>query len=189
VEQPTDRVDLLLLPGETLLWSDRPDPRRWFAPNDAWLIPISLLLGGFAIFLEAGDLAHFARSGFSGVDAFALWGIPFVVVGQYLIWGRFLYKRWDRQRIVYAVTSRRLLTVRGSNFRSLFLDRLPAINQSTRPDGSGTLDFSSTSFSAGMWANTGLDWFNLRAGVPAFYDIDDVRNVYRLIAEARSGLG
>ncbi|MFI5283368.1 MAG: hypothetical protein ACHQ0J_09595 [Candidatus Dormibacterales bacterium] len=188
MEQPTDQVDLLLLPGETLLWSDRPDPRRLFAGNDVWLIPFSLLVGVFAIYWEAGALAHAARSG-SGFDPFALWGLPFVVIGQYLIWGRFLYKRWDRHRIVYAVTSKRLLTVRGTNFRSVFLARLSAINQTTRTDGTGSLDFGSGSVWAAMWANTGLDWFNLRAGVPAFYDIEDVRNVYRLIAEARSGPG
>jgi len=183
VEKATE-VDLLLLPGETLLWSDRPDPHRAFAPNDVWLIPFSLLVGGFAIYWEVGSLAHLQ----SGLDAFALWGIPFVLIGQFLIWGRYLYKRWDRHRIVYAVTSRRLLTVRGTNFRSVFLGGLRAINQSTRSDGSGSLDFGSASFWGGMWANTGLDWFNLRAGVPAFYDIQDVRNVYRLIAEARSTL-
>ena len=189
VEHPMEQVDLLILPGETLLWSDRPDPHRWFGPNDAWLIPFSLMFGLFSIYLEAGAMVQIAQTGLSGFNAFALWGFLFVVVSQYLIWGRFLYKRWDRERIVYAVTSRRLLAVRGSSFRSVFLNQLAAINQSTRSDGSGSLDFGTASFGSGMWANTGLDWFNGRAGVPAFNDIQDVRNVYRLIAEARSAPG
>jgi hypothetical protein len=183
VEHPAEHVDLLLLPGERLLWSDRPDPHRIFAPNDAWLVPFSILVGAFAIYWEIGVLAHI---GSPDSYAFALWGTPFVLLGQYLIWGRFIYKRWDRERTVYAVTSKRVLAVRGSSFRSVFISELPGINQSTRSDGSGTLDFGTASVGAGLWANTGMDLLN-RAGVPAFYDIQDVRNVYRLIAEARSG--
>ena len=33
-----------------------------------------------------------------------LWGIPFVVAGQYLIWGRFFYDAWLKRRTYYALT-------------------------------------------------------------------------------------
>jgi len=145
-----------------------------------WLIPLSLLWGGIALYWEAGALGFIVKSGFAGFDLFALWGIPFAVAGQYFIWGRFVFKRWDRLRTIYAVTNQRLLTTKGGNLQSVFLSQLPAINQSTRADGSGTLDFGAAQNGPGFW-------FSRRHGVTTFDDIQDVRNVYRLIAEARSG--
>src|SRR3989442_217675 len=91
-----------LVPGEQVLWSGRPDPRRLLDATDVYVIPFSLLWGGFAIFweilaIQAGDLVG------------ELWGIPFVLVALYLIAGRFLFMGWKRRRTTYAVTSRRAI--------------------------------------------------------------------------------
>ena len=37
----------------------------------------------------------------------ALWGIPFLVAGNYMVWGRFLVDGWLKRRTYYAITSRR----------------------------------------------------------------------------------
>jgi len=153
---------------------------------DAFLIPFSLLWGGFALFWEGGVLGLFGKAPI-GIDAlFVLWGVPFVLVGQYFIWGRFLYKRWDRRRTIYAVTSQRVLVLRGRGVQSTFLEQLPTLNQHSRADGSGSIEFSTVSFGYGYWANTGMDFFG-RRGTLAFYDIPEVAAVYRLIADARRG--
>jgi hypothetical protein len=70
----------------------------------------------------------------------------------------------------------------------VFLNQLPNINQSSRADGSGSLEFgaSASPFGSGAWADTGMDFFNLGRGAPAFHDIPDVTQVYRLISEARN---
>ena len=186
--QPDEQVALQpqLLAGERILWTGHPDPRRLLAPADAFLIPFSLLWGGFALFWEAGVLGLFGKAPI-GVDVlFVLWGVPFVLVGQYFIWGRFLYKRRDRRRTIYAVTSQRVLVLRGRGVQSMFLEQLPTLNQHSRADGSGSIDFNSAPFGYGYWANTGMDFFGWR-GTLAFYDIPQVANVYRLVAEARRG--
>jgi hypothetical protein len=172
-----------LQPGEKILWTGRPDPSRLVSRTDAFLIPFSFMWGGFAIVWEGGVLLTGAPT------FFWLWGIPFVVVGQYLIWGRFLYKRWDRRRTVYALTNQRALILRGGSIQSVFLNHLPNINQSVRADGSGSLEFGSSAGwnGRGYWANTGMDFFSPVNGVPAFYDIPEVAKVYRLVNEQRSG--
>jgi hypothetical protein len=167
--------------GEKILWSGQPDPSRLLARSDAFLIPFSLMWGGFAIVWEAGVL------GYGAPIFFGLWGIPFVVVGQYIIWGRFVYKRWDRRRTAYALTSQRVLILRGRSLQSVFLTQLPAITQSMRADGSGSLEFGVSSSPYGHWGNSGMEFFTRGHSVPAFYDIPDVAKVYGLIDKGRSG--
>src|SRR6478735_6022360 len=123
------RLQSYLQPGEKVLWTGRPDPGRLLSSKDAYLIPFSLMWGGFAIVWEGGVLLTMA--GANGAPIFvALWGIPFVVAGQYLIWGRFLVKRWDRRRTVYAVTDQRVLVLRGASLQSMFVSSLPGVTQS-----------------------------------------------------------
>jgi len=169
------------------LWTGRPDSKRLFALADVFLVPFTLMWGGFAIFWEAAVIGIGARSGRAAPSFFVLWGIPFVLIGQYLVWGRFIYKRWDRQRTVYAVTNQRVLTLRGHTLQSMFLNQLPTINQTARRDGSGTLDFGNLPFGYTFWANTGMDWLSRRSGLLVFYDVQNVANVYRLIADQRPG--
>jgi hypothetical protein len=172
-----------LQPDEKILWTGRPDPSRLIGRTDGFLIPFSLMWGGFAIVWEGGVVL-------TGAPLFFwLWGIPFVVVGQYFIWGRFVYKRWDRRRTVYALTNQRALILRGGSLASVFLNQLPAIHQSVRADGSGSLEFGGSPgwYGRGSWANTGMDLFAPGTGVPAFYDIPDVAKVDRLVNQARSG--
>lgn len=190
VDQPPPEADPLrrhLLSGERILWTGRPDPNRLLTLGDVLLIPFSLMWGGFAIFWELGVLGVWSKSGRGAPGLFVLWGIPFVIVGQYFIWGRFVYKRWDRRRTVYAVTNQRVLVLRGGMLQSMFVNQLPEMNETTRSDGTGTLDFGRLPFGYGFWANTGMDWFSRRGGALAFYDINNVTNVHRLIADVRSG--
>jgi hypothetical protein len=171
--------------GEQVLWTGKPDPSRLIGRGDAFLIPFSLMWGGFAIVWEAGVL------GFGAPFLFKLWGIPFVVVGQYFIWGRFVYKRWDRRRTVYGLTSQRVLILRGRSLQSVFLKQMPAINQTARIDGSGSLEFGDSpgGYGYSRWANNGMDVLLTGRAGPAFYDIPDVARVYGLIHEAQSSSG
>jgi hypothetical protein len=181
---PYSRIQSYLQPNERLLWTGQPDPSRLFGRGDAFLIPISVMWGGFAIVWEGSVIA------FGAPWFFMLWGVPFVLVGQYLIWGRFLYKRWDKRRTVYAVTDQRALILRGGSLQSVFLNQLPVVNQSARIDGSGSLEFGNPPpFAYGSWGNTGMDFFTRGRAVPAFYDIPDVAKVFALITEARRGTG
>ncbi len=170
-----------LRPGERLLWQGRPIPRRFIlTPADVFLVPFSLLWGGFAIFWEAGVIL-------SGAPFFFLiWGIPFVLFGLYFIFGRFLVAYRQALSTWYAVTDRRILIVSGLFRRGvteLDLRSIPAIDVRSGGDGVGTINFAPMPLGWMMQASW-APWLGASA-VPAFRAIPDASRVHGIIQDAR----
>ncbi|MFK5073636.1 hypothetical protein ACI4BE_29325, partial [Klebsiella pneumoniae] len=69
---------------------------------------------------------------------FKLWGLPFLIVGLYMIIGRYFHDAHIRKTVFYAVTDQRILVLRGSKITSLDIDRLPRLELSEFRDGTGT---------------------------------------------------
>ncbi len=195
---PELRLQSELLAGERLLWTGQPDPRVIFERVDIFLVPFSLLWGGFALVWEAGvlGLGVFGEGHGSAVPwFFVLWGIPFVLVGLYFIAGRFFYKAWRKRRTYYALTNERALVLvegRGRTLRACFLSAVPTINKSVRSSEVGTITFGNTSW-ASMYDNTGMDFFGAMGALGAdstvrFNDVRDADRVYGLAMAARKEL-
>jgi len=153
---------------ETVYWVGQPSSKWLFNRTDILLIPYSLMWGGFALFWEASVLT-------SGAPFFfILWGIPFVIVGQYMIWGRFIHRYIQRGQTWYAITQKRILIKRGAKLESYFLDNLPMI----RIDGR-TILFGEEQK---LWSRT-----NRKSAIPpvdpssALVSIDNAPEVYQLI--------
>jgi hypothetical protein len=98
--------------SERLLWTGAPRQGVRLRPSDAFMIPFSLLWGGFAIFWEYTAIRQSMVHGGGTPSIFmALWGIPFVLMGLYLIVGRFFADAFQRARTGYAVTDQRILVL------------------------------------------------------------------------------
>ncbi len=130
--------------GERLLWAGQPRGGIRLRGQDAFLIPFSLLWGGFAIFWEIMALTMTAKApGPIGV-IFPLFGLPFVLVGLYLIFGRFIIDAKTRERTYYGLTNERIIIVSGlfsRQTKSLQLRTLTDVSLTERVDGSGTITF------------------------------------------------
>ena len=182
-----------LLSGETLLWSGQPLRKVIFHQRDLFAIPFSLMWGGFAIFWEWGATGHFGNSAnsHSSLTFFALWGIPFIVMGQYLIWGRFFYTAWKKGRTFYAVTNKRVIVVSIGFSRKLidgYLRNLDSASLSLRSDGIGTIEFPSVPLALSNWTfgrNNRGNQMDIDLSSLAFFDIPDARTVYQLIQSQR----
>jgi hypothetical protein len=157
---------------ETLLWSGMPGQGLMLVPNDLFMIPFSLMWGGFAIFWEASVFRSRAPV------FFRLWGVPFVVIGLYMIVGRFFFDAWNRGRTRYGVTNTRVIIVSDLFTKSVVsLDRrnLGETSLHERSDGSGTIVFGPTD---------GFGGAGRRTQPPSFVGIADAKRVYGLIRAA-----
>ena len=122
--------------GERLVWTGRPKQGLLLTGMDAYLIPFSLLWGGFALFWEASVI----RQGAGGF--FILWGIPFVLAGLFLIFGRFAADAWVRSGTIYGLTPDRALVLRRAFGEQLLSQRFDGgVRVTGRKAERGTLEF------------------------------------------------
>jgi len=182
-----------LAPGEAVLWTGQPNRGVIFHSQDRYLIPFSFMWGGFAIFWELSVLGYWDvphRAGANPINWFMiLWGIPFVLLGQHFIWGRFVLDLWRKKKTFYAVTDKRLLILEEFRSRKLTAVRLTEnaiLDKSTRQDGIGTLRFGMPQATSSRYNWQGFDFDSDRR--PSFRDIEDVERVYSLISNAQAHL-
>ena len=153
-------LDSCLDPGEQLVWSGQPKQGVRLQAGDVFLIPFSLLWGGFAFFWEASVLGfnpllpfHSRTSVHSGPPLFmALFGIPFCLMGLYIIFGRFFFDAYARGKTWYGITDRRVIVLKSgfnTNITSVDYINLTNLNLVERKDNSGDILFGLP----GPWGN------------------------------------
>ena len=180
---PSQSSNEIILPllgrEERLLWSAQPRQGLILRSNDAFLIPFSVFWGGFAIFWEY-NVAHS-----NAPLVFRLWGVPFVLIGLYLIVGRFLADARLRSKTYYGLTSERIVIVSGlfsRSTKSLQLRTLSDVSLAETGGGLGTITFGPM---APWWANGG-GWPGAQRQLsPAFDSIPAAREVYEKIRLAQ----
>jgi hypothetical protein len=185
MNDPRSRILPLLRQGERLLWVGQPDPRVRFTGADAFLVPFSVLWGGFAVFWEFMAVTTVKQ------PFFVLWGIPFVLVGLYFIFGRFIFKKRRKLATVYGLTDRRAIVCTGDRSVS----EAPVNGVPTKVDRSKDGRHVSVTFGyqglgglMGMYQNTGMDFFSLGLGQSvAFYDVADTEGLLSGLDQARVG--
>lgn len=185
---PTALAQQELQPGENLRWSGQGDPAVLFAGFDAWLIPFSLLWGGFAIFWETSVIASGAG------PLFFVFGGVFTAIGLYFIFGRFLVKAHRKRTTAYAVTDRRIFVTNGRTTRER---RLPASDKTvtwSRNRRHVTVEWGgdggtrSTLFGnnrRGMPGNSGMEGFGYPQPM-GFYDVADGQSLLTALEAAGS---
>lgn len=135
---PASEIERELNADERIVWNGQLRRGIRLRSSDAFVIPFSLLWCGFAIFWEVSVVTKGAPF------FFMLWGIPFILVGLYIVFGRFVVDARLRDRTFYGVTSERVIIVSGlfsRQTKSLQLRTLSDISLTERADGSGTITF------------------------------------------------
>ena len=182
-----------LMSGESIYWAGMPNPKVIFHSDDWAAIPFSLVWTGFFVFWEAQALGFWGKTSQPvGNDIFMeLWGIPFLLIGNYMVWGRFLVDAWAKRRTYYAVTNRRVLVLQEGWRRktsTTFLEAIPQIER--EGTATGTLWFGTKYPILAAKGRKTRDMSRFSIGdVPVFADIGDVDSVHRLIMDLRARIG
>jgi hypothetical protein len=170
--------------GERLIWTGAPKQGLVLRSSDTLMIPFSLLWGGFAMVWEFGALR-------SGGLLFGLWGIPFVLIGLYMIVGRFFADARIRANTAYGLTDRRVIIISGlfsPTSQSLPLRTLAEVSLRQTGDRSGTILLGRTS-PFGFWP-VGMAWPGAsQYRPPTFEMIRDPKRVHDQILAAQRALG
>jgi hypothetical protein len=177
----SDSIQRQLDPGERVLWTAQPKQGVLLRSSDAFMIPFSLLWGGFAFFWE-WSVIH------SGAPLlFVLWGIPFVFMGIYIVVGRFFVESLQRSKTHYAVTNERVLIVDGlrkKTVRNVPLSGLTDISLSEHANGTGTITFGPNPLPV-MFRSLSA-WPGMRERLGLHFDVvPDAKAVFDLIRNSQ----
>jgi hypothetical protein len=164
--------------SEKLLWSGRPRQGVFLTSRDASMIPFSLMWGGFSFFWEYKAVSS------GGPLFFDLWGVPFVLIGLYMIVGRFFYEAMLRSRTYYGLTNERVIIISGvfsPTVKSLQVQTLTGVSLSEEASGTGTVTFGPNMSHSGRGSGAGSN------PPPSFGSIADAREVFERICSAQKG--
>ena len=170
-----------LAAGERLLWSGQPKQGVIFRTSEVFMTPFALLWAGFAIFWEWSVIQSNAPA------FFMLWGVPFVLIGLYLVFGRFIVEAQQRARTLYGVTNERVLIVSGlftRKIKSLALRTLSDLSLSESSNGEGSITFGSSAPLAAWFGGSAWPGTDAYLG-PRFEAIPNARTIYNIIRDAQ----
>ncbi len=164
---------------ESLLWTGKPKAGIVFRSEDIFLIPFSIVWCGFAIswLVIAAQADVF----------FALFGVPFVIVGLIFACGRFIIDPKHRENTTYGITENRILIKSGVfsiNIKSLNIRTLSDIELSEKPNGTGTISIGPKN--PFMFWGSGISWWPGMKMNPQLQLIPNARKVYNKIIEIQN---
>lgn len=163
-----------LKPGESLVWTGQPNPRRYMRSAFAiWLFFVPWT--AFSLFWIA-SASGFEWPRFSdGWSFFPLFGVPFLLIGLAGLSSPFYLRRKARW-MIYGITTRRALAIEGIKsikVKSYQASCIVNVERTEHPDGSGDLVLRKESYQDGDGDRQTRD--------QGFFAIDEVRRVELLI--------
>ena len=169
-----------LHPDENLLWTGQPYTSRKFRPNPLVVI-FMVFWFGFAVFWT---VTAASAGGF-----FGLFGIPFMLIGGFMLYHILFGQKKQLAATVYAVTDRRAIILsvdrRGTGCTEFLFSRLSNVTMDEVTGTTGTIRFLPdqpyyTGYESPRYRRGRSPDYDLRT---AFLCIDRVQEVYRLISE------
>ncbi len=172
-----------LYSDETVLWTGMPG--KIPASQTPPFLPIfAIFWMSFAVFWTISATAI--------GGPFGLFGVFFIFMGGMLFYNAFFGKRSLLKNAVYAVTDRRAIIIthdrNGTNCTEYSFSNLSSVNLESVNGNTGTIRFAEER----MYVEYNNGWNRRRtintdtvkrSAVTAFFMIDDVHEVYRLISE------
>ena len=167
--------------NEKVLWQGNPKNIPIFNKSDIWLIPFTVIFGGFLI-LYALISAIMMFTGQSIL--FSLVGITFLIMGAYILFLRLWYRKKRISRELYFVTEKRIFAF--DTLRNDVIFDIP-LEETEIYLGDKSLILSDLNPIGDFIYNLGLDIFfrKFSKETPCFKYIDDISGVCKIIVTAK----
>lgn len=162
-------INSYLTPDEYVLWNGRPGKGNLLTKQDVFMVPFSIMWCGFAIIWETTVLMA------STPLLFKLWGIPFVCVGLYMVFGRFIMKSYMRKETVYVITNKRIFSCLKNRVDTIDYPIYPTKSLTRHPNGYGTICFSLSSQPNPIFYMPG------RFSNQNYFELDNIPDVDRVL--------
>lgn len=140
------KIDSELQPGERIRWVGQPVP-RFFTTASIGSVLFAIPWTSFAIFWMWAALGYKLpdlREGLQLHHLFALFGVPFVLIGVGMLSSPILVRQSAR-KTVYLVTDKRAISFQGGRstiIRTYLPEQLKEVYRKDRADGTGDLILS-----------------------------------------------
>jgi hypothetical protein len=169
---------------EKLLWVGMPKQGLMLQASDTFMIPFSLVWGGFALFWETMALSIPSDKAGPVSIIFPLFGLPFVLIGLYIMVGRFFYDAKKRSKTFYGLTNKRVIILSnlfGKTLNSLNLKNIDEISIVEKANGSGTIILGKDNAVRSKFPSRGNT-----VSAPELEMIDNAKQVYNLIRQQQT---
>ena len=147
------QYDRYLSPGEYILWQGKPASKRPFTGGDVFLIIFTLFWCGICFRLEYSAIK-------AGQIQLILFGLPFVAMGCYLLFGRFIHEHMRRKHTSYIITNKKIISIYKGRTNMISLNNLPPIQTQIYKNGNSNIRFNMGSYRR-RGGNTRIVWFTL----------------------------
>lgn len=143
--------------NDRVLWKGKPEKGITMRPDELIIIPFGIFFTLFACFWISIAL----NAGF-----FAIFGIPFVLVGIYMMGGRFIVNEYMKKNTLYVITDKAIIRKRGSKIDVWYGRDLTDMQVFSHKNGT-------TSF---MFSRVHLHYGRRRGVTTQLYGIENVRD-------------
>ena len=143
-------ADMYIGGDERVLWKGRPEKGITFTQHELVTIPFGIVFTLFSLFWI------FMALSIAGV--FALFGMPFLLVGLYMAGGRFLVNEIAKKNTAYVITNKAIIRKRGTRVNVWYRENLMNMQVFSHKNGTTSFMFSAIPihFSGKAGANSNL---------------------------------
>ena len=168
---------------ERLLWTGKPKSGIRFRPSDIAVTLFGVVWLGFAVFwtLMAWKSGTFMY----------VFGLPFLLVGVFLLIGRFFVDALKRKYTIYGITADRVIIKSGifsKEIKSFSINNMTELTLNEKPDGSGSVYFGPVGINQNRIIFNDSDMMQRSRSVLGLEFIDDAKKVYDIIVHAQKNM-
>ncbi|MCY7360637.1 MAG: hypothetical protein LH629_01005 [Ignavibacteria bacterium] len=167
------KFEVHLKENEKIVWSGRPKQGILMRDVDIIIIPMSLILFGFALIMDYAAFTYQVSFVFKSLGV--LLSLSVIYIGVL----RFFVNANHRKKLFYCITSKRILVLSGKKkFSTLPLRNIESLDKTTENDGSGFITFGTVN---PVWPWLFGGFYFTAENIPGLELVPDADIVYQIL--------